>query len=111
MATALFILQICIVLCLVGVILLQKTGSDGLSGLSGGGHNFLSNKVAGGAFSKLTMFLATAFMLNSLALAKLVIVDRQKAKLLIESIAVEQAKNIQQDEPPQTSGDMVPVAK
>lgn len=73
MATILLILQIFIVLALVAVILIQKTGNDGLSGLSGGGHNFLSSRATGNIFSKMTIILAFAFMANSLALAKLVI--------------------------------------
>ncbi|KIE05504.1 hypothetical protein NF27_DP00480 [Candidatus Jidaibacter acanthamoeba] len=89
MATVLLILQIFIVLALVAVILIQKTGNDGLSGLSGGGHNVLSGRATGNIFSKLTMFLAAAFMINSLALAKLVILERKEAKSIIESIGDE----------------------
>jgi preprotein translocase subunit SecG len=49
---------------------MQKTGGDSLAGLSGSGHNFLSNKSASNIFSKATIILAVAFMINSLLIAK-----------------------------------------
>ncbi|WP_165379685.1 preprotein translocase subunit SecG [Rickettsiales endosymbiont of Peranema trichophorum] len=109
MATTLLILQICIVLSLVCVILLQKTGADGLSGLSGGGHNFLSGKVIGQAFSRFTMFLAAAFIVNSLVLAKLAIVERQRAAYLVERIAIDQAKTQAGEDISKSAA--VPIAK
>ncbi len=89
MATILLILQIFIVLALGVVILMQKTGNDGLSGLSGGGHNLFSGRATSNIFSKMTMFLAIAFMVNSLALAKLVIMERKEARSIIDSISHE----------------------
>ena len=89
MTTILFIVQIFIVLLLALVILFQKTGSDGLSGLSGGGGGVVSGKAVSNIFTKLTMILAVAFMVNSLLLAKFAVLDTQKAKGIIKSIAVE----------------------
>lgn len=71
MTTLLIILQIFIISLLVLVILLQKTSADGLSGLSGGGSGVMSGRGVSNFFTKLTAILAAAFMLNSLALAKI----------------------------------------
>lgn len=95
MTTLQFILsifQLGIVSALVIVILLQKTGADGLSGLSGGGHHFMSQRSSGQAISKLTIFLAAAFMINSLALAKIAVQSNKNAKSVIESIHKEQSQ-------------------
>lgn len=72
MTTILLLIQIFIVLALIGVILLQKTGSDSLAGLSGSGHNVFSNRSASNIFNKTTIVLAAAFMINSLIIAKVI---------------------------------------
>ncbi len=86
MDTVLIILQFCIIFALVAVILLQRNGGDGLAGLAGGGHGLVSGKTAANAFSRFTMILACAFMLNSLLLAKLHLRDTNKAHELIQSL-------------------------
>jgi len=86
MTTILLIIQIFIVLCLVGVVLLQKTGGDSLAGLSGGGHNFLSSKSASNVFSKATIILAIAFMTNSLIIAKNITHKTKPKSSIIESL-------------------------
>jgi preprotein translocase subunit SecG len=93
MATILFIVQIFIVIALVGAILLQKTGSDGLSGLSGGGHNAISSRASSTAFTKVTAFLAALFIINSLALAKIATYDvKSNSKSLEDAISEQQFK-------------------
>lgn len=92
MTTILLVLQIFIVLALIVAILVQKTSSDGISGLSGGGHNFMSGKSISSAFSKITMFLGAAFMINSLVLAKIIIEEDESKRILVETIIKEQAQ-------------------
>jgi preprotein translocase subunit SecG len=92
MTTILLVLQIFIVIALIVAILVQKTSSDGLSGLSGGGHNFMSGKSINDAFSKMTMFLGAAFMINSLLLAKIVVEEDKAKRSLVESIVQEKTQ-------------------
>lgn len=70
MTTILFVLQIILVLLLVGAVLIQQTGADSLGGLSGGGHNMLSQRSTSDALSKTTILLSVLFLLNCLAIAK-----------------------------------------
>ncbi len=72
MLDILLVVQIVISLLLITVILLQRTGADSLSGLSGGGTTgVVSAKTAANFLSTTTIILATLFMLNSLILANL----------------------------------------
>lgn len=67
----LFIHMVIAVLLIV-VILMQKTGSDGLSGI-GGGNNMgvISHRTAANFLNKMTIVLAAMFMANALLLANL----------------------------------------
>jgi len=74
METVLLAVHIVLVSALVLVILLQRSGNDGLSGLGGGGGNAGGNSifsVRGSAnfLTRITSFLATGFICSSLALA------------------------------------------
>ena len=84
---ALFIIvQICIIALIVLVVLFQKSGTDSLAGLSGGGHGIVSGRTSGTLLTKITFFLAIAFMLNSLFLARLTIANFQSSGDLLKSI-------------------------
>lgn len=82
MTTLLLILQIFIVVCLIGIILIQKTGSDSLSGLSGSGNSLISSRTSSNIFTKITIILTIAFMINSLVIAKIYVVH-SKSKISI----------------------------
>ena len=72
MQMVLLTIQIIIAILLVAIILLQKSSSDGLSGLGAGGNRGLvSGKTATNILTKTTMVLAALFMINSLWLANL----------------------------------------
>jgi len=107
MTTVLFIMQAFIVLMLIGVILLQKTGTDSLAGLSGGGHNAFSSKASSDLLTKLTTVLAIAFMVNCLIIAK---VSVSKVSSIPSSIA-DTIPLIDSDEPAIDKTPDVPVAQ
>ncbi|MCD6035291.1 MAG: protein translocase subunit secG [Rickettsiales bacterium] len=70
METILLVIQLILVIAMVGAILLQPSSSDGLGGLGGGGgHGFMSSRATANMLTKTTAWLATAFIINSLALA------------------------------------------
>lgn len=84
------IVQVIITIAMVGLILLQRSDSDGLSGLSGGGggNSFMTGRAAANFLSRATAILATLFMANSLALAIMTTSGRD-APSLADSIAAE----------------------
>ncbi len=68
--TVLLVAHTILVLFLIMMILLQKTDSDGMSGLSGGGGNqFMTGRSAANFMTRTTALLATGFMITSLTLA------------------------------------------
>jgi len=72
MVSLLLVLQVIIVLGLVLVIMLQKSSSDSLAGLSGGANGaLLSSSRSYDIVSKTTITLAALFMANSIAIANL----------------------------------------
>ncbi len=72
MTTVLIVIHTLIVLFLIVMILIQRTDSDGMGGLSGGGGNqFLTGRSSANLLTRTTAILATVFMLTSLALATL----------------------------------------
>lgn len=102
MTTILLFIQVFIVIGLIGVILLQKTGSDSLAGLSGSGNGLLSSKSTANVFSKVTIYLAVAFIANSLLIAKIEKDNFLKStRSIIDNIIVspEQDLNKEQEAP------------
>lgn len=87
MTTLLLVIQVIIVLSLIGIILIQKTGADSLAGLSGSGHSLMSGKSATNMISKATIVLAICFVFNSLLIAKLINNEHKNTKSLIETIS------------------------
>lgn len=86
MTTLLLIIQIIIVLALIGIILIQKTGTDSLAGLSGGGHNIFSSKSSTNFLTKATIILTICFITNSIIIAKVINNEHHKSIKLIKSI-------------------------
>jgi preprotein translocase subunit SecG len=87
MISIFLVIQIIISVFLVGVILLQKDASDGLSGLSGSGimGGVMAPKSVENTLTKITKYLAIAFIVNSLILGN--IASRAgKSSSLIEKI-------------------------
>lgn len=74
MYTILLVIHSIIVLFLIMIILVQRTGDDGLSGLGGGGgggNQFLTGRSQANLLTRTTAILATLFMGTSLGLAVL----------------------------------------
>lgn len=86
MYTILLVIHSIIVLFLIGMVLLQRSDSDGLSGLGGGGGNqFMTGRGAANFMTRTTAILATVFMLTSLILA--VMASRMTSKSIIDIAA------------------------
>lgn len=99
MTTILLFIQVFIVIGLIGAILLQKTGSDSLAGLSGGGNGLLSSKSTANVFSKVTVYLAIAFVVNSLLIAK---IEKDNflssTRSIIDNISVSPEQNVNKEQ-------------
>ncbi len=68
----LLIIHVIIIVAMVGLILIQRSSQDGLSGLGGGSNNsFLSGRASANLLTRSTGVLAAAFMIMSLSLAYL----------------------------------------
>jgi preprotein translocase subunit SecG len=68
----LLILQVVVAVLMIGLVLLQKSDGDSLSGIGGGSgglNSVMSSKSSANFLTKLTMFLVAIFMLNCLVLA------------------------------------------
>lgn len=88
MLTTLLVIQIFLALALVCIILLQRTATDGLSGLAGGssGNSLISGRASANIMTKTTAFLAAAFMVNSMAMATITARTEGVADKVIESL-------------------------
>lgn len=68
----LLILQVVVAVLMIGLVLLQKSDGDSLSGIGGGSgglNSVMSSKSSANFLTKLTMILVGIFMLNCLVLA------------------------------------------
>lgn len=73
MLNTLLFIHLVVALLLIAVILLQKTSTDGLSGIGGGGNNMslMSGRSTANFLTKMTIILGAIFFINALALANL----------------------------------------
>ncbi len=94
MVSFLLVLQIVVALLLIIVVMIQKPASEGL-GFGGNQSPIISAKTASDLFTKTTIFLATAFMINSLLLA--VVMDKKYHKSIITE-SVEKSDNLKEIE-------------
>lgn len=89
MEQVLLVIQVILAVGLIGMVLIQRSDSDGF-GLSGGsGNNLLSGRGTANAMTRITAVLATLFILNSLALS--VIAARGHTSSIAETIEQQQS--------------------
>lgn len=94
METVLLAIHITLVVALVLVILVQRTGNDGLSGLGGGNSGagagaIFSARGSANFLTRTTAILATGFICTSLALAY-INSHKEGGNSIADSIAAEQ---------------------
>ncbi len=88
MIKILFILQIVLAIILTIVILLQKSSSIGLGAYSGSNESLFGAKGPQGFLSRLTFFLATAFVFNTILLGYMY--NKEYNKSVIDKVQIEQ---------------------
>jgi preprotein translocase subunit SecG len=100
MMNILLFIHIVIAVLLIIVILLQRTGADGLSSIGGGNNmGIVSGRSAANFLTRITIILASMFFVNAIVLANL---STKKTPALVEKI--EQLEN-------KSEGTSVPIAK
>lgn len=87
MYTVLLVTHTILVLFLIVMVLLQRTDSDGLSGLGGGGNQFMTGRAKGSLMTRTTAILAAAFMATSLVLA--IMAGHMTQSSIVDTIASE----------------------
>lgn len=84
------VVQIILAIAIVGAVLLQKTGSDGLGNLGGGGgisgNSIISSRTSASFLTKATTFLAICFMINSLILGNLAMREHKPTSIVEQTI-------------------------
>ncbi|WP_417248036.1 preprotein translocase subunit SecG [Celeribacter sp.] len=75
MENVVLVIHLVIALCLIGIVLLQRSEGGGL-GMGGGGGDVMSSRGAATALGKLTWILAAGFIITSITLT---VIARQKA--------------------------------
>jgi preprotein translocase subunit SecG len=92
MASVLLVIQVIVGLALVGVILLQRSESDGFGLGSGSGMNLLSGRGAANLMTRTTAILATVFMVNALALS--IIAARTGGDSIVDTIQAQESSTL-----------------
>ncbi len=87
MYTVLLVVHTILVLFLIGMVLIQRTDSDGLGGLGGGGNQFLTGRSSANLLTRTTAILAGAFMLTSLVLA--IMASRMNQGSLLDALPLD----------------------
>jgi len=107
MINTLLFIHLTIAVLLVITILLQKTSTDGLSGIGGGGSNMgvISGRSAASFLTRTTVVLATVFFINALVIANL---SSQKHTDFVEKI--EQIET-EDSAPEAVENSSLPIAK
>ncbi|UWQ18660.1 preprotein translocase subunit SecG [Jannaschia sp. M317] len=67
MENVLLLIHLIVALCLIGIVLLQRSEGGGL-GMGGGGGGAMTGRQAATAMTKLTWLFGTVFLINSIVL-------------------------------------------
>ena len=93
MDTIILVIHLLIIIAMVFVIIVQKSGSDGLGGLGGGssagGNGLFTVRGQANLLTKMTGVLATGFIITSLLLATMA---ARKSDSVLEKLNAETAK-------------------
>lgn len=102
MEQVLLVLQVIIAAALIGIVLLQRSETDGFGLGSGSGANFMSGRGAANLLTRTTAILAALFILNSLALS--VIAANHHAPSIVDTIEQGEATDVKPTMPDAEKG-------
>ncbi len=89
MYTVLLVAHTILVIFLIIMVLIQRSDSDGLGSLGGGGGNqFMTGRSSANFMTRTTAILSAAFMITSLILATMS--SRIESRSVVDSLVVEE---------------------
>lgn len=88
MEHVLLVVQVLVAAALIGIILIQRSDTDGFGLGSGSGMNFMSGRSTASLLTRTTAILATLFIVNSLVLS--IIASRSGHQSIVEQIEQQQ---------------------
>lgn len=90
MENVILIVHLILALCLIGIVLLQRSEGGGLGMGGGGGGDVMSGRAAASALGKLTWIFAIGFICTSLTLT--VLARREAASSsVVDNVVLEEA--------------------
>jgi preprotein translocase subunit SecG len=81
----LLVVQVIVVIAMIAVILLQKSGGDGFTGGSSP-NSFLTGRASANLFTRITSVLATLFIVNSLVIAYIASHSERASSVLEQAV-------------------------
>jgi len=84
MQEILLVVQLILASALIGVVLLQRSESDGFGLGSGNGSNFMSGRASANLLTRTTAVLAALFIINSLVLS--IVASRQGHESIVDTV-------------------------
>jgi preprotein translocase subunit SecG len=103
MMQVLTVIEVLVAAALIGVVLIQRSDSDGFGLGSGSGNNFMTGRGAANLLTRVTAILAAIFMINALALS--ILASRGHKGSIADSVIAEETA-----EPATPAVPQVPVA-
>ena len=106
MENVVLIVHLILALCLIGVVLLQRSegGGLGLGGGGGGGGGLVSSRSAATALGKVTWLFAIAFIITSLTLT-IIAAQKSSTASVLDQIGIDAPASASGDAPVVPSGD------
>lgn len=107
MENVVLVIHLVLALCLIGIVLLQRSEGGGL-GLGGGGGGAVSSRAAATALGKLTWVFAIAFIITSITLT-VIAAQNSGSSSVLDRLGVEApAADAGADAPADGLGDLLP---
>lgn len=88
MENVVLIVHLILALCLIGVVLLQRSEGGGLGLGGGGGGGLVSSRSAATALGKVTWLFAIAFIITSLTLT-IIAAEKSAGSSVLDQIGIE----------------------
>jgi preprotein translocase subunit SecG len=88
MEHVLLVVHVIIAAALIGLVLIQRSDTDGFGLGSGGGQNFLTGRASANLLTRATAIVAALFIINSLVLS--VLAARGHAPSIVDTIEQQQ---------------------